>query len=967
MNAERWKQIEEIYHAALERPPSDRSAFLKKTCDGDHELQQEVESLLANEANTHFVRLAVDAAAVKFAKDSGASLAGVEVGSYQVLSLIGKGGMGEVYAARDIRLDRKVAIKKLPKAFVSDPERTGRLEREAKLLASLNHPNVAAIYELDNHDGVSYLVMEFVPGETLAEVLKAGLLGWRQALQIAIQVTEALEAAHEKGIIHRDLKPANIKITPEKKVKVLDFGLAKALSGDTGGPDLSQLPTMRNDATKDGMILGTPAYMSPEQVRGKPLDKKTDIWSFGCVLYEMLTGATPFGGETIPDSLAKVLESEPDWELLPAEVPVAIRKLLKRCLHKEKRQRLQDAIDARLEIEDALAAPQDATSTKVPRHVPLWSIAALIAVTVITGIAAWNLKQETAPEPHPVAQLAIPLPPGEGQVGTESHSPLALSPDSTRLVYVVRRAGSSQLYLRRMDRNEFTPMPGTEGASGPFFSHDGQWVGFSSGSDGKLKKVSVNGGAPQIVCDTSTANQASWGTNETIVFATNSRVGGIYQVPASGGKATILIAPDPDKGETGYNWPYFLPGAKAILFTVHASKSADDAIVAYSLETGERRVLIEGGTRPHYVESGHIVYLRSGTLMAVPFDIASLKTTGPAIPIVADVKSNVGAPFSSSNLGWLAYVPAREPPRLVWVDRHGTAEPVPAPLRRYQFPRLSPVSAQKIAVSIFADQNESDIWVYDLARSTLSRLTTDGSSDWPLWSPDEKQVTFSSDKGGSLNIYWKPADSSGPEEQLTLNELKNSEIGTPRSWTPDGESLIFDGNALSAVKGFNTSGSWIWLLSLHGDRTPRPMFQTPFSVGWSRLSPDGHWLAYVSKEFPRSEVYLRPFPGPGGVLPVSTDGGTEPVWNPNGRELFYRNADKMMVVEITTQPRPSLSKPRMLFESSQYARVSTTPNYDVSPDGQRFLMIQDSELQSASQLNVIVNWFEELKKKTPAK
>ena len=960
MTLEHWQQVKEILAAALEREPAKRQAYLDQV-GAEPSLRREVESLISahEQADGSFMEHP--------AVQSGTLKTGTKLGTYEILAPLGAGGMGEVYRAHDSKLRRDVAIKVLPTAFVHDPERLSRFQREARMLASLNHPNIATIYGLEYSDGVHYLAMELVPGQTLAEKVSAGPLRIAEALAIASQIAEALEAAHEKGVIHRDLKPANVKVTPEGNVKVLDFGLAKAFAND-GGLDLSQSPTLTGMASEEGRILGTPAYMSPEQARGKPVDKRTDIWAFGCVLYELLAGRQAFRGDTLTDTLAAILEREPDWQSLPATVPPSIRALLRRCLQKDLNRRARDAGDMRIEIEETLASPSTGPAIAVPAakrwtQALLWGLTSSIAVATLAGVAVWKLK----PQPHvahPVTRMAMALPPSERRLGIDSGHPMvALSPDGDRLVGVARRGGTTQLYIRELDQFEFRPMPGTEDSVSPFFSPDSHWIGFFA--RGQIKKVSVSGGTPQIVCDAALGggSGASWGPNDTILFSSTQPAGrsALYRVSASGGKPQVLAAPDPQKGETDYVWPELLPNGKEVLFSVlHSGGGADDAqLVVQSLVTGERRVLIEGGTQPRYVPTGHLVYLRGGTLMAAPFDLERSEMTGTPVPIVEGIMYSVSgaAQFSFSDLGSLVYISGGlfgdSLSSLAWVDRKGTAQPLAAPPRFYTFPRLSP-DGQKIAVKITAAK--SDIWVYDLTRQTLTRLTSEVNHDWPIWTPDGKRVTFTSNRGGHLNIFWKLADGSGAEERLTTSENQQS----PRSWSPDGQTLVF-------TETSPATGDDIWVLRPEGDRKPHPFLQTSFREGHCRLSPDGRWLAYMSDESGQYEIYVQPFPGPGGRSQISTEGGTEPVWNRNGRELFYRHGDKMTAVDITTQPTLTIGKPHVLFEKAEYVRVSDTPNYDVSLDGQHFLMVQASEQQSAWQLNVVLNWFEELKRRVPEK
>jgi len=854
---------------------------------------------------------------------------GTWLAHYEILDHIGSGGMGDVYRARDNKLNREVALKVLPEHFARDPERVTRFRREAQLLAQLNHPNIALIYNFEEAGETRFLVMELVPGDTLRERIKRGPLLVPESLHIATQIAEALEHAHEKTIMHRDLKPANVKVTPEGKVKVLDFGLAKAFAGDVSGVDPHDLPTGSLAGTLQGTILGTPAYMSPEQADGKKVDKRTDIWAFGCLLYELLTGRQAFPGESVTEILAAVLKTDPDWRAMPAAVPPTVHSLLRRCLQKDVNRRLRDVADGRIEIEEALnAAALTGPSRTAPAPSPAVSV------------------------PQPIARLVVALPPNERLSGLNLPA-VALSPDGMHVAYVASRRDSPQLYLRAMDSLEAKPIPFTEGASGPFFSPDGQWIGFFA--SGRLKKVSRSGGPAITLCDAPEPRGASWGPNDRIVFA-RITLSALSEVSAAGGAPRILTSL---KEESSHRWPEILPGGKALLFTAATTVSNWDAaqIVVQSLETGERRVVVQGGICARYSPTGHIVYVRAGTLMALPFDLNRLEVTGTPVPVVEGVMQSTegAAQFSFSNLGWLVYIPGgiqRVERTLVLVNRKGVGKPLRVPPRPYVSPRLSP-DGQRLAVAI--QETNSDVWVYDLSRDTLSRLTFGGLSRWPLWTPDGKRLAFQSSSAGPANLFWMPADGSGAVERLTTSE----HLHTPHCWSPDGRVLSF-------TEVHPDTGRDIWLLPVEGERKPYPFLQTPSNESAPRFSQDGRWLAYVSDETGRFEVYVQSFPGPGGKWQISTEGGSEPVWNPNGRELFYRNGDKVMAVDIMTETVFTVGKPKVLFEGRYEKSTVSRANYDITPDGQRFLMVKPGEQeQPPTQINVVLNWFEELKRRVP--
>ena len=863
---------------------------------------------------------------------------GRTLGHYEIVEKLGEGGMGAVYRARDTTLGRDVALKLLPEFVAGDGEKIARLEREARLLASLSHPNVATLHGLEESNGLKYLVMELVPGETLAERISRGPLRIEECLGIFRQIAEGLEAAHEKGIVHRDLKPANVIVSSGGRVKVLDFGLAKAAAEEAPSTDLSKSPTLTREGTEQGVILGTASYMSPEQARGKSLDRRTDIWSFGCVFYEALTGRKAFSGETVSDILAAILEKEPDWTALPASTPVKVRELLRWCLQKDPHRRLRDIGDARIEIDEPSESP-----VTVPRRGYLpWVVAALLL-----GIAVWGfLRPETEPERR-VSRFTVNLPPG--QALTWANDPaVALSPDGRRLVYVGGSGNEQRLYLRSLDQLEATPISGTEGARSGFFSPDGEWVGFYTGA-GKLKKLRLDGGLPITLCDAPNSGGASWGPRDTILFSPDV-ASGLSRVSASGGSSSVVTTPDASQGESAHQLPEILPDGKTALFTILRGTGIP-RIGLLSLETGKYRVLLEGGSFARYVPTGHLAYVSEGVLLAVPFDLERLETTGEPVPILEEVWTHPetgAAHFALSPDGTLAYVPQVGVTRaLVSVDRAGAVRPSLGDGRPYHWPRLSP-DGRKLAVAI-----EGDLWVYDLVRDALSRVTFGpDEDDFPLWTPDGSRLTYG--RGDPSNIFWQPVDGSSEAERLTTSEW----MQRPSSWSPDGKTLVYGQSVPDGT--FDN----IWLLKLDGEPRTSQFTQTPFAEVGGVLSSDGRFLAYCSNESGTFEVYVRPFPGPGGKWQISNEGGCQPVWARSGREIFYRNDRKMMAVSVDLDPAFRLGKSRVLFEGDFQRRDAGFARYDVTPDDQHFVMVLDVE-SGPTQIHVVQNWFEELKARVP--
>ncbi len=889
-------------------------------------------------------------------------------GRYEIIKELGRGGMGEVYLAEDTNLKRQIAIKVLPRQFALDKERLARFEREARVLASLNHPNIATIHGLEKAEGQALLVMELVEGETLAERIIRGPLPLEEALEACRQIAEGLESAHEKGIIHRDLKPGNIKITPEDKVKVLDFGLAKVFQEESEATDISKSPTFTDQMTEPGVILGTAAYMSPEQTKGKKVDKRTDIWAFGCILFECLSGKRAFEGETLGETIASILKGEPDWAVLPKNIPAQTLSILHRCLRKDPSHRLQHIGDARIEVEEALSKgsalspimPETMGRVRpVKRLRPAFLIglaAGLVAGAIATGIALRTLMRLTRSVPPPIGHFTISLPPSAPVLIFDNPS-IAISPDGTSVVYSAIQGKNIQLYLRDINQFDVKPLLGTENANGPFFSSDGDWIGYFDYTAGKMKKISLRGGAPVIICDAPPDSRgASWGPDNTIVF-TRSHNSGLYKVSSAGGAPEAITTLDLEQKEKTHRFPQILPDGDTVLFTIGTTEftSYDDARIAIvSLASGEKKILLEGGSNARYAPTGHIVYARAGSLMAIPFDLKRLELTGSPVGVLEEVitsDSYGAAQFNLSPNGSLIYVrggPENYYTKLAWVDRKGGIQSLPANPRIFAGVHCSP-DGKRLAVQI-GGGNE-DIWIYEIQRDTLTRLTTGGDNEWPIWTPDSQRVTYRKSIGGTNNLFWKPADGSGAAEKLLGSEHRIF----PNSWSPDGKILVFN-------EVHPSTGADILVLPIEGERIPEPFLKTSFNEGSAAFSPDGRWIAYVSDESGQFEVYVSPFPGPGRKWQISTGGGIKPKWTSDGHELVYLNSNKMMVVPVKTEPQFSPGKPKIMFEASAFELLY----YDIMPDGQRFIMIDAGDHSSPpTQLNIVLNWFEELKKKVP--
>jgi eukaryotic-like serine/threonine-protein kinase len=887
------------------------------------------------------------------------SMIGKTLAHYEITSQLGKGGMGEVYQAKDLTLSRDVAIKVLPEEFAKDTDRVARFQREAKLLASLNHPNIAAIYGLEESSGTNFLVLELVEGETLADQLARGPIAVEESLKLGLQIAEALEAAHEKSVIHRDLKPANIKVTPDGKVKVLDFGLAKAFAGEQAEMNLSASPTLSHLATQQGIILGTAAYMSPEQAKGKPVDKRTDIWAFGCVLYEMLTGQAAFQGEDVTEILAAVVKGGANLELLPNNTHPRVLEILARCLQKDLKKRYQDAGDARYELEQALADPTDASrqlATAVEPRKKLWAIlpwvAAIVVLSVIAGVVGWRLKP---PEPRPIVRFDWDLP--EGQEFTSNQVALAVSSDGSQFVYCTKEG----LYLRSLEQPAGRLIPGTdENSHSPVFSPDGKWVCYWSAASNQLKKVAVSGGAPTPICNALTPRRSSWAVDDTIVYAQPE---GIMRVSSNGGTPDLIV-----KAEgRSFGGPQLLPDGKAVMF--HVGPSTDNRkVVVQSLKSGARKELFEGYDA-RYLPTGKIVYALGNNLFAIAFDLGRLSVTGGPVSVVQSVaRGRMMSHYAISDSGTLVYIPGpsnaiQAGRTLVWVDRKGQEEPLAATPDVYDFPRISP-DGTRIALTIgtFPYMN---VWIWDTVREVLTRLTFDTPTNLiPLWTSDGKRIVFVSVADPSKSgVYWKAADGTGKDELLVSEP---GAILAPWSWVDNDKTLVLQ-------KTDDIFAAWdIGVLPPEGGRKWKPLLQKKYAECQPRISHNGRWMAYTSNESGKNEVYVRPFPDvDGGRWQASTGGGESPLWSPDGRELFYRSGNAVMAVPVKTDPNYSQGTPSILFRGTYLGSgYLLGSHWDISPNGRRFLMIKEPAATTPAavgprKISIVLNWTEELKQRVP--
>jgi eukaryotic-like serine/threonine-protein kinase len=992
----RWQQIERLFHDALERPLEERAAFLHQSCAGDESLRHEVKALLDSPATAHrfLDRDALEVAADLVSVSQMPVLSGRRLGVYQLQERIGSGGMGEVYRAHDTRLGRDVAIKILPDGFSADPNRQARFEREARVLAALNHPNIGAVYGFEegvteSGETVRGIILELIEGETLRERVRRRPLSIGEAVVIATQIADALDVAHEKGIIHRDLKPANIKIAPDGMVKVLDFGLAKTI-GDDAPFTQSVVP----GKTVEGTILGTAAYMSPEQARGQRVDKRTDIWAFGCMLFEMLTGRAPFARETMSDTLAAILEAEPEWHWLPSSTPPHILRLLERCLAKDMKRRIRDIADARIELEepviDSSSVARDRmdartqpglTTTLTSRRLAWWlgawiaegssgavaaampprraGLAWIIAATSIVAAASVVATLATASyftaSKDTAATIRFDVSPPDGTTFPSAAPFFAVSPNGRWLAFTASDASRKHsLWVRSFEGVAARPLAGTDGANDPFWSPDSRFIAFFA--DGKLKTINISDGSLQNVCDAPTVRfvrGGAWSGSGVIVFQMDS-LGPLYGVSASGGTPAPVTMLDQSRMERSHKSPSFLPDGMHFLYSALGRRG--DGVFLGSLDSPEGKRLLEAESNAVYT-SGHVLFGLNGALMAQRFDLRKLQVSGEPLRIVEQVHFNpitVVAAFSASDTGVLAYYAGTDSDltQSTWIDRTGKT------LASIGEPRLHLASnlsrdGTKIAVDRRDPQTGNwDIWLMDAARGATARLTTHPAPDtYPVWSPDGSRIAFASsrdDPGTEFDtVYLKESNGSSDEQPI----LKMPQLHLhPLDWSLDGRYVLLERFQPKKSKD-------LWILPMFGNRTPVPFLETEFDELAGQFSPDGHFVAYASNETGRFEVYVRTFSGSAGKWPISVGGGSHPRWSRDGKEIFYLSADRaLMAVAVSTKGPFEAGTPRKLFQTpfGPDVRESRHP-YAVAPSGKQFLMMVPSQSPSAP-ITVTVNW-----------
>jgi serine/threonine protein kinase len=983
MTRSRWQKVSQVYHDALERSESDRPAFLAEACASDEGLRAEVESLLAEVAPAAFLEHPLSGVAVSATGLGVVSLTGRDLGSYHVNELIGEGGMGQVYRARDTKLDRDVALKMLPGSFINDPQRLQRFEREARVLASLNHPHVGAIYGVEESEGVRFLVLELVEGQTLATRVERKGLAVSEALTIARQIADALDAAHEKGIVHRDLKPANIILqgTPSEyrsrtsldiNAKVLDFGLAKWAPDDSAespGPADDVVKT-----TREGAILGTVAYMSPEQARGQKVDKRSDIWAFGCLLYEMLTSEPPFAGETGGDLLAAILKQEPDWTRLPAETPARIRRLIVHCLNKDPKHRLRDIGDAKTELDDVLGVPLGSVSSaspwpesssgrpaEQPRRSRFTAVAmiALAFAGALGAVAVWLMNPRSGPATQ--YQFTIVPPPGTRLVSLETGGPPAVSSDGqTTLVAFVAAdsAGQTSVWIRRLDALESTRLSGTEGGSHPFWSPDGRSIAFFK--PGKLMRVALDGGPARDLANAPHGRGGSWSRDDVIVF-TPDFTEGLFRISADGRNLERLTSPDFSRRETSHRWPVFLPDGRRFVFLVRSDQSEVQGVYLGSLDTKGISRLINIPSSAVFAASpgerdGYLVFEQRGILSAQALSLSEGRMSGEIFPIARLPPPNEDTsvvPAAASANGVLVHESGSvSQQNLVWVDRDGGEQGVIPAEGQYRNPRLSP-DRQKIVIEKQELQTgRSGIWLFDLDRSMQHRLIdTPEAAFSPVWSPDGQNLLFVSYRGTQWDLIRR--HTINESDVTVLRTTGQAQAVTDSS--KDGRWIVYQERGAGATDQ--------WDIGVFDTTTSKAqtLVASDKNEHQAQLSPDGAWLAYTSNELGRDQVYLLRFPQLSPKIQVSAAGGSEPKWRADGRELFYISPNQEMMsvsVNLASSP-PVQGSNRVLFRANLATPkgIFSIATYDVDAEGSRFLIQTPPRVENiGQQISVNVNW-----------
>lgn len=961
MSVDENGEVRRLFAEAMELDPEERSAWLAEACS-DPELRREVESLVeaaevrgreVDEALAGLPDIAdlvgIPGSQAGTAPEGRDDLVGREIGHYRIMEPLGHGGMGVVYRARDLRLERTVALKFLPPESMRDPESRTRFLHEAQAASALDHPAICTVHEIgESEEGHPFIVMAYVEGETLQEKIARRPLPVAEAVDIASQVALGLARAHEQGIVHRDVKAANVMVAGDGQVKILDFGLAKVR-------DIK--------LTRTGVTLGTVTCMSPEQVQGEGVDRRTDIWALGVLLYEMVTGRPPFRGGRTEAVVAAILADDPEpMTALRSDVPLELDGIVAKALAKDPADRYQHIDEIPVDLRAiATKAGGIARTSRTPRTLEAASPArrwrllqavGLGALAMLAGVGLWHLLVSSPGEPSGPVRFEVPFPTGWELASW--YQPLAISPDGARVVFAVRNGDDVGLYMRDLDRLETAAIPGTDGGTLPFFSPDGSWIAFFAG--GELRKVPVDGGIPQTICAVPQASRgATWGPDDTIVFTAGVN-SGLLQVPSSGGTPKTLTVPDLDAGEVGHYWPQYLPGGRDLLFTIWSADGWRTAVL--SSATGKWRVVLEGGAAARYVPTGHLLFAQMSvgkaqpSLRAVAFDGSEGEVLGSPVSVLGD-PGVAGPNFAVSSSGTLVYVAGGSAAwaglaetSLAWLDQEGRTTPVLEHSGYFEAPRVSP-DGSRIAVPTFSPSGAADVWVYDLERGTNTRVTLTGSiNNYPVWDPDGKTLVFNSSRFPA-GIYRKSADGSGSAEQILR---RDREPQIPGSWSPDGATL--------AYTGFDDQERGdIWVLSRQGDAVP--LVATSASETSPMFSPDGEHLAYVSDASGRDEVYVREYPGPGAALLVSTDGGREPSWGADGRTLFYRNGDALMSVEVGSGPTIQASRPREIFRGALVPASFGQTNYDVAPDG-RLLVVQPVPPSGPTRLIVVLNWFPQL-------